>query len=401
MNAKNLMVFFLTLAITLLVVGSITAGAADELVRIDSVKINDIFASGSEVSVDAGETITVKVMFTALVSASDVRLKLELEGEKVDVENMIGPFTIKAGQRYSKTLTLTVPYELQDATDGDLTLDIKIWNGDFRTEDNSISLGVQRPTYNVAIMSIDSAQSVDAGELLPVEVVLKNTGYDNLNDLFVKVSIPALGIERTSFFGDLISVEDNQNDDTQSKRFFLQIPFDAKAGSYVIEVEASNADLSISKTKQILIKNEFSGSTIVTSMRKSVAVGSVAEFEVIVANPTNKLRVFRIITESNGDLSTSSSSQLIAVPAGETRTVTITAQAHSEGEYDFDVSIFAGEELVDSMTLSVLASGRSASGSVVALTLILAIIFLVLLGALFALLRKKPDQSEEFGESYY
>jgi uncharacterized membrane protein len=230
---------------------------------------------------------------------------------------------------------------------------------------------------------------------------LKNNGHENLNDISVTVKIPALDVERTSYFGDLIAIEDKYDDDTQSKRFYLQIPFDAEAGAYTLEVEASNADVSVSETKQISIKNELPNSAVVTSMTKSVSVGSDAKFEVIVANPTNKLRVFRIITESNGDLQTSSSAQLVAVPAGETRTITIAAQAHSQGEYDFDVSIFAGEELVDSINLGVLASGKSASGSIVALTLILAIIFLVLLGALFALLRKKPEQTEEFGESYY
>ena len=74
----------------------------------------------------------------------------------------------------------------------------------------------------------------------------------------------------------------------------------------------------------------------------------------------------------------------------------------SKGDYTFDVHLFAGEELVDSVKLGVLAEGRSAnSGSIVALTIILVIIFLVLLGALIALMKKKPEQSEEFGESYY
>ena len=167
------MVFFFALASILLVANNFVSAGASELVTIDQIKIDDVFASGNEVAVVAGETITVKVMFTALQSASDVKLKLELEGAKVDEEAVTAPFTVEKGKKYSKTLTLTVPYELQDEVSDELTLDVKIWNGDFRTESDKISLNVQRPSYNAAIMSIDSAQSVKAGKIYSVDVVLK------------------------------------------------------------------------------------------------------------------------------------------------------------------------------------------------------------------------------------
>src|SRR3989344_9360126 len=143
MNTKNLWFFFFALASILLVANNFV-GAASELVSIDQVKIDDVFASSNEVAVVAGETITVKVFFTSLQSASDVKLKLELEGTKVVEEAQTAPFTVEKGKKYSKTLTLTIPYELQNEVSDELTLDIKVWNGDFRTEDNKISLNVQR-----------------------------------------------------------------------------------------------------------------------------------------------------------------------------------------------------------------------------------------------------------------
>lgn len=401
MNTKNLWVFFLALTSILLVTSSIvSAGVSEGIVVIDSIKIDDVFASGNEVAVVAGETITVKVLFTALQSASDVRLKLELEGEKVDEEAATTSFNIERGKKYSKTLTLRIPFELQNEVSSELTLDVKIWNGDFRTESDSISLNVQRPSYNAEIMSIDSAQSVEAGKVLPVDVVLKNTGYNDLDEVFVTVKIGALNLERTSYFGDLIAV--HKRDDTVTKRFLIEVPANAKAGEYTLEVKASNSDFSVSQAKQIAVSNEFSGSAVVADIKKSASVGSETEFELIITNPTNKLRVFRIVTESNGDLTTSSSAQLVSVPAGQTKTISVTAKPASKGDFTFDVSIFAGEELVDSVKLGVLVDGRSAkSSSIVALTIILVIIFLVLLGALIALMRKNPKQSEEFGESYY
>src|SRR3989338_10477654 len=252
MNTKNLWFFFFALASILLVANNFVV---------------------------AGETITVKVMFTALQSASDVKLKLELEGAKVSEEAVTSPFTIEAGKRYSKTLTLTIPYELQDEVSDELTLDIKVWNGDFRTENNQVSLNVQRPSYNAAIMSIDSAQSVEAGKVLPIDVVLKNNGYSRLDDVYVTLKISALGLERSSYFGDLVAVENKNNDDTVTKRFLIELPSNAKAGAYTLEVKASNNDFSVSQSKQIAVKNEFSSSAVVADIKKSASVGSETEFE--------------------------------------------------------------------------------------------------------------------------
>ena len=402
MNTKNLWVFFFALASILLVANNFVSASASELVTINAVEIDDVSALGNEVAVVAGETITVKVFFTSLQSASDVKLKLELEGTKVNEEAVTAPFTVEKGKKYSKTLTLTIPYELQNEVSDELTLDIKIWNGDFRTESNRISLNVQRPSYNAAIMSIDTAQTAKAGKVFPIDVVLKNTGYNNLDDVYVTVKIGALGLERSSYFGDLVAIENKYDGDTTTKRFLIEIPSNAKAGAYTLEVKAFNNDFSVSQSKQIAVDNEFPTSAVVAEIKKSASVGSEAEFELVIANPTDKLRVFRIVTESNGDLTTGSSATLVSVPAGETKTISVTAKPHSQGEYTFDVSIFAGEKLVDSVKLGVLAEGRSASsGSIVALTIILVIIFLVLLSALIALMKKKPEQSEEFGESYY
>ena len=397
MNAKNLVVFFLALASILLIANTVVA--MEEIATIDIVRVDDVSALGEEVAVIAGETITVKVFFTALQTAADVKVKLELEGQKIDAEAVTQSFNIEKGKKYAKTLTLRIPYELQNEASDDTTLDIKIWNGDFRSEDDSIALRVQRPSYNAAIMTIDSSQTVEAGQIYPIDIVLKNTGSNNLDELYVTVKINALNLERTAYFGDLVAVDND--DDTETKRFYLQIPFDADAGLYTLDVSASNADLSVSKTKQITIENEFSSNAIATTLRKAVGVNEDAEFELIVANPTNKLRVFRIVPESSGDVDVSANVQLIAVPAGTTKTVGVTATPHAKGEYNFDVSVFAGEELVDSVTLTVYASGKSSNNSTVALTIILILVLLVLLGALFMLLRKKPETNEEFGESYY
>lgn len=402
MKTKNLAVFFLAIASLLSLVATASAFTTD-IATIDSVEINGIQDLGVEdISVIAGETVTVKVSFTAIETAADVRIKAELEGVKVDEDAQTASFNIEAGMRYVKTLTLKVPYELQDEVSEDMALNVKIWNGDFKTEYPEITLRVQRPSYNAEVMSISSSQTVAAGELYPVDIVIKNVGYNRLDDLYVTAKISALGVERTFYYGDLVSIETDDDDDYESRRFYLEIPYGVEEGIYTLEVEATNSDLTVSDAKQIVIENDFASNVIVTETKKSVAVGEEAQFEILVANPTNKLKVYRIVAESSGDLSTSSNVVLVSVPAGTSKGVTVTAVADSEGEYNFNVVVLSGEEVVETVALSLEANGSSVNGSVIALTIILSIIFIVLLVVLVMLLRKKPtEQADEFGESYY
>jgi hypothetical protein len=403
MKSKNLLVFFLTIASVLFLVATVNA---TDIAMINSIEVDGMSTSGNPVSIIAGETITVKVFFTAWEDASDVRVKIELEGNKIDVDARTDSFDIEDGHNYKKSLTLQVPYELKDEVSDDMTLSVKIWNGDFRT-DKEINLRVQRPSYSTKIMSVSTLQKVDAGELLPIDIVLKNVGYNDLDDLYVTVKIPNLDVERTTYFGDLVAMEcdvdncDEDDEDTVSGRFYLQIPYDVDSGIYTLEVEAKNDDTINNVVKQITIENDFSSNLIVTSTGKTFEKGENAEYNLLLVNPTNKLKVYRIVTESSGNLKSTVSESVVAVPSGSSRTVIVTANAKSAGEYTFDVNVFSGEKLVDTVTLSAKVTGNSLTDPIVVLAIIMIIVFVVLLIVLIILLGKKPEKSEEFGESYY
>ena len=397
MDTKKILVSFLTIMTVLLLVTGVSA-VTSELVTINSVKVNGISDSLNEdISVIAGERISVEVEFESLENTSDVRIEVELQGTKVDSEAEVFVGDVETGKKYIRTLTLRVPYELKDEVSDDLSLDIKVWNGDFKTEYAEIVLRVQRPSYNVAVMSIGTSQTIDAGETFPVDIVLKNIGYNKLDDLYVTVKIPALGLEKIDFFGDLIAVEcdddlsneenygvditrkcDEDDKDTVRGRIFLEMPYNAESGIYSLEVEVSNEDLTLSEVKQIAVKNELPGSVIKSGN------------ELILVNPTNKLKVYRVLPESPATVS----ENVVVVPAGSSRTVTVS----SDSTESFVVDVFSGENLVGTVEFSGMKS--ESSNAVIVLTVILAIIFMVLLVALIVLVTKKPEK-EEFGESYY
>lgn len=404
MKMKNLLGFFLVIAsILFLTTASVSA---DEITNNYYVEVDGTDPVTNSVSVVAGETITVKVWFTALENDSNVRVEAELEGNKVSEEAISNVFDIESGQRYKKTLTLYVPYELKDEVSDSITLSIELDGKDHRTELTDIDLNVQRPSYNANIMSINTPQTVDAGDLMAIDVVLKNIGYNDLDDLYLTARISALDTERTVYVGDLLNLEpensDEDDDDTRNARIYLEVPYGAEAGLYTLEVEAINSDLAVSVAKQITIGNDFQNNVIVSEYRKNFVVGDNAQYELLIVNPTNDVKVYRIVTETAGALSLALSDSIVAIQPDSSKSVTLTASAASAGEYSFDVTVLSGEEIVGQATLSSnVEGGVTANDAIVVLTIVLAIIFLVLLAVLIVLLKKRPEKAEEFGESYY
>ncbi|MGD9275843.1 MAG: hypothetical protein PVJ67_01595 [Candidatus Pacearchaeota archaeon] len=402
MKTKQTLVSFLAVALVLTLVATISAADIADDVRI---KVDGIYADSvsDDVAVIAGDTIEVKVYFTALEDATDVRIKAELEGEKVDVTERTSTFDIEENKSYVKTLTLKVPYELKDEVSDDIDLSLKIWNADFKTED-SLTLRVQRESYNADIKSVSVSSTVSAGETFPVDIVIKNRGYNDLDDLYVTVSIDALNLHKSAYFGDLVVEEiDDDDTDTVSGRLYLAVPYDVETGVYTVTVEASNDDTVSTAVGQIVIENDFSNTAIATTLRKTAGTNEDATYNLLLVNPTDKLKVYRIVAESTGVLTTSVSQSVVAVPASSSETVTITASASEEGQYDFNVDVITGEAIADSVKFNLDVEGmtNTATNPVVVLTIVLAIIFLVLLVVLIVLLGKKPEKTEEFGESYY
>lgn len=382
MNIKKLLVSFVAIASVLLsvlfLVASVSAASFSNVeVTVDSID------AGDNPGVVAGDLVTLKVFFTSDVDSSDIKIKAEIEGEKTDVSEVTKSFEVESGHRYMKVMTLKVPYELKDQVSDDADLNIKIWGGDTVSYTTSYPLRVQRPSYDVAFMSISTNQKIEAGELFPVDIVLKNVGYNKLDDLYVTVKVPELNVQKTAFFGDLVPVEDDDHDDTVRGRLFLQMPYDAKTGLYTLEVEVKNSDLNMNGVEKISVENGFTGNLIVSGN------------ELVVVNPTNKLMVLRLVPETT-DGSVSLSQDLVSVPAGSSKTVEVA----SSGSAEYTVNAFTMDgRLVDTATIK--SSNQEANNAIVVLTAVLAIIFLVLLVVLVVLVTKKPQKQEDFGESYY
>ena len=404
MNTKKLFVSFVMLVSALFLVSTVSAQLANNvLVEVDGVNVV------GNPAIVVGETVLVRVEFDALVNVPDVTVNVEIAGDRKNVEAETSLFDVESGQRYVRTLALEVPFDLKKTLSGSVDLTVRISGSGFDTE-ASVPLRVQRESYSVDVLSIQVPQTVKAGELFPVDVVLKNLGYNDLSDLFVTAKISALGVQRTSFFGDLVALECdknldsvdnygvditrkcNENDDnTLSGRLFVQVPYSADQGVYTLEVRTGNDDVVSSRTVELSVENHFSGGNFIVSGN-----------QLLIANPTNQVVVYRLVPQSTEAVSVVLSESLISVPAGSSKTVTVDATASVSGAHDYAVNVFSNDgTLVETVNFNKVFGGNEITSPIVVLTVILAIIFLVLLVVLIVLLGKKPQKAEEFGESYY
>src|SRR3990172_5060627 len=333
MEKKFLVSFLLAVSVLLL---AFNVSAAD-LATITNVEVDGLNVS-SDPAITVGDTVTVRIEFSSLVNVSDVTVEAEIEGDREDVRAETNPFDVEQGFSYSRSLRLEVPFDLKDTLSGPVTLNVDISGSGLKTE-ATYTLRLQREPYDVAIKAVSVPQTVEAGDLFPVDVVLKNLGYSNLDDLEVTASIPALGVQRTSFFGDLVALEcddglnstDNfgvdverkcneDDEDTVAGRVFLQLPWDAETGVYALEVMVENDDTTSSKTIQVAVENAFSSGRFIVSGN-----------QLLIVNPTNDVVVYRLVPESTNAVAVSFSESLVAVPAGSSKTVTVTADANVAG----------------------------------------------------------------------
>jgi hypothetical protein len=405
METKNLLVSLFTIALALFLVANVSAVntlTVNETVSVNGIEVYDNGTNGVDVSLVAGEYVTVKVYFTAVEDDTDVTVEVELEGEKVKSNAITRVFDVIANNTYMKTLELYVPYELRDQISDGLLLNIEIDGKNYKSILDTISLTVQRPSYNVVVKSITTPSIIKAGESFPVDIVLKNLGYNNLDDVYVSARIAELNIAQgPKWMGDLVYLENCttgcDQEDTVQGRLSLDVPYNVKPGTYTLEVLVQNDDTQTLESRSILIENDFSAEVVATSTSATVAEDEEAVFEFLLVNPTSNVKVYKISTDGNVSAEVES---IVAVPAGSSKTIKLVASAEEQGDYQFTVTVLSGDELVDTIDYQLKVEGNQ-SNSIVILTVILAIVFLVLLVVLIVLLTKKPEKSEDFGESYY
>ena len=419
MASKNVWGFLVTtLALLLVSLASVSAAvtsAEDKFVTITELEVDgvDVLSEPTRLVEFSGSTIPVRVEFKSdnLLDdkpEEDVRVKAWISGARENIA-VSERFDVLVDRVYSRNLVVPIPTDLNDnEKQGQFVLNVVIESrrhGELASVSEKIT--VQRESYRLEILDVDMDSTVRAGDVLTVDVVLKNTGRQFADDAFVKVSIPALGIEDKAYFGDLAAVDraDPDKENTNERRLSLRIPRDTPAGSYIVEVEGFNEDSVVLATSKIVVGGATEDTRVVSAVNsKTFASGEEVEYSLTVVNTGNAIQVYELIIDAPTNLNVEAEEAVFAVPAGTSKTVKLVASSEKEGRYTFKVNVHSDGALVAEETFSANVEGRTKAveGNVtVLLTVILAIVFVVLLVVLIVLLTRRPEKSEEFGESYY
>ncbi|MGV8131084.1 MAG: hypothetical protein ACP5N7_03205 [Candidatus Pacearchaeota archaeon] len=400
MNAKNFIGLFVIAIAALFVVPAVSAQFATiNYVETESFNIlqGDVFA------VEAGQTLDLRVVFDAIANAGDVRVTARVLGEP-GLSDTTTRFDVIAGGTYSKQLSIDVPYDID--LNENFILEVRVENQNGGSTFTA-TFAVQRESYALEFLSVESPSRISAGEVLPIEVVVKNRGRYDAQDTFVIASIPALGISKKIFLEDLAaneSIDNEIEDDSIEGRMLLAIPSNAIPGLYTVEVKTYNSDSETVSVRRVEIVSGNSNSGIIASpSSRTFAAGTDGRYTLTIVNSGNRILVYNLVTESDNGLSVDFDDSVVVVPAGSSKAVEMTAMAAREGNYNFKVTVLDSDNnVVSEKSFVANVEGRSVGGNAaVVLTIILAIVFVVLLVVLIVLLTRKPAKADSDGESYY
>ena len=320
---------FILLAFMLaLIMGFALASASTLDVDDVTVSINgkEVFSNNSvtkTVSVERGSTITVQLDFTANESINDIKAKAEISSYREDIRSKTERFDIKEGKTYAKYFYLDIP---NDMDTGDTLLEIEITGGD-KSWSKDIDITIQKGAYVLEIKSVEVDRKIEAGKSLLVEIVVKNMGSHEIEDVYVKASIDELDIEKTTYLGDLTEKDAEDGEDTRYKTIVLAIPEDTKTGSYTLEVRAYNSDVDVKTTKTFSVKGveEVEGEEVVAPTRtQTVKKGKGVVYGLTILNLGEKARTYSISVEGTENwASVQINPVTIKVPADKSQIVDI------------------------------------------------------------------------------
>lgn len=402
MKSKAILVFLLAILSVL----AVQMVSASNLVDFKTVSISgEPVGTNQTIAVFAGETLPIRVSFTALEDERDVRVKAWISGYRRDTSSSTERFDILEGGKYTQLFSLRMPDDI-DPTEG-YTLYLRV-ESKTQNDEVSVPLRLQRESYTLEVLTVQTPQRIQAGSVFPVSVVLKNRGMHELEDIFVNVRIDSLGLEKQIYAGDLVPedvCEDCDDDDASEAVVYLQLPSDTPSGVYNLEVEAFNVDSSTRMVKSIVVEGgEGTSDVLVPVTSKNVASGEEVTYDLILVNSGERMRIYTFNLEGTNDLTVNIEEPIVSVPADSTRVVKVRVRpTDEEGTFAFAVNVNSDGELVRKVNLAtnVEDSTVTATSPAVVLTVILVIIFVVLLIVLIILLTRRPMRTEELGESYY
>lgn len=355
-----------------------------------------------------GETLPVKVVFTSNKDLGNIKLRIHINSYRNELVDKTVEFDVFKDNQYSKELFIKLPEDM-DARDI-YTLYVKLESRKELTgvDEARIDTAIQRVANQLDVLGVELLSNTvyRPGNNIYADVVVKNTGNHDVDDVFVKLSIKELGLSRTVYLGDLVPTDCSRcsKEDTQRISVVLSLPTD-KIGTYILEAEAYNSELSAKAVKTIVVQNPAYVTILPQNTYAEASKGSSATYKIVVSNLGSTAETFSVETIGlNGWALSQVTPSLFTLGAGESRIVSVVVNVDEDantGRYPFITKVsYSGTAKEMQFNTQVNSKSFDWGTALLILGIFLAVAIIVLL--VVALMKnKKQETEEETPEAYY
>lgn len=379
-----------------------------------SIEVNNFYADmGVPICVKIGQTVPIDVTYILDNDASDVVVEAELyygHGKEVSVSTEA--LDAVAGVIYTDALSLKIPSDIDTTTPGE-TYELHVRIKDKKTGvleglEADYTVMVQRSNDNLEVQKVMKS-AAEAGKTAVITVVVQNNGADEQEDVYVKVTVPELGISASEErIGDLVAVDDGDKEDTATANVYLTIPSNAADGTYSMIVTVYNDNVEVSKTESLKVKGvagtKVDASEVVPQiMSQEVSQGQSVNYGFIVGNLADSVQSYSVsVSGTDGWATYAVSPLMITLNGKDSQVVNVQLTADKNaivGQHTFTVSVKNGNEVVKQFTMN--ANVKTAKTSIDAMLISVIVLAVILVILILILVKSRKSESTETEESYY
>ncbi len=368
-------------------------------------------------SLEAGETIDVKVVVTGgdqTESVQNVIIRSWFRASGTTYEAETGEFDIYADNQYVRTMYLKVPTNLKldnkiETKDFILHVDLEADEAIEGIDSAEIKMDGQRLSNDLTVKSIIMRTScTEYCNSVYADIVVRNTGAHDVDDIYVKGTIKELGISTTAYIDRLVAFKETDEDISRQVTLAFVLPSNVPSRTYTLEVEVSGDGVDdTTTTQQFTISGSESTQDVEVVpqvVSQEISEGGSATYSMIVTNHGTSTQTFTVETTGLDWATVQVSPATFSLAAGESKIVSVYVTAKDgivSGERLFSAKVRYGQE---SKTVSFTADVTDQSKAldmktilmIVGIVLAVAIIIL-----LIVLLAQKTKTEEKAEESYY
>jgi uncharacterized membrane protein len=425
MNMKNVFLMLVVLLLAIATVGSATAiPATIEWLKIDGDVVSTTAAE--TLHVERGDVIPVRIKIKALENVNDVDAFVRLAGYKYADQELDAVYDQEYINQLDANSTETINLEVRIPTKMDVhhyDLRVRVETSTGTVEDVTYTLNVKGIAEENAIQIKDytfsPSQTTSPGKAVGGRVQVKNLGIDELNDVKVTISIPALDVSAYEYM-DTIDADDTET----FEQLLLRIPSNAEPGVYTavitVEFDEYYSTTQTTEFNVICVSNTGAcGSNVAqeeSETRVSVPVSmdytaNGAAFPITITNNGNNDAAYTLNVQGiNWATFRFDPTSSVIVPAHSTSTVYLYVDAAENveaGEKYFKLQVTSGTETNEvALSVNVLESNNNNNTnlrSALEIGLIILVVILIIIGLIigFSKLKDNSNKDEEEAETYY